>query len=237
MLVQHARERQRHAAGFEPRSDRLDTIVSRGEAFAEAGTAWVVASDALREASDDAEAELARATARRCFLEAADRFERAVALTNPTSGRQSPAARAKALTREAERLAPKKPKKRPCLPNRKAFAAFVHRYYERRASSAMPEAATVLRALWRLLEIACETDHISEHHTALSQIDAYVGGHGVAGIDERRRGGRLLLRYINMGDPYTVSIVFDVRTRRYRVIDLGAVIGSFDRRYPHRLEG
>lgn len=73
---------------------------------------------------------------------------------------------------------------------------------------------------------------------ALAEIDRLLDTHGVECINDtggnyacRMDGSDILLEYINMGDPYVATIVYDTRTETFRVMCWGDWLETYERRH------
>ena len=93
-----------------------------------------------------------------------------------------------------------------------------------------------LRSLSSLVRRACESEITT--HEALREADKILRGHGVDYTRIRtRRGPRgTAFHYVQMGDTYDATLVYDELSARFRVTSWGDMIEAWERRYGHEDE-
>ena len=120
------------------------------------------------------------------------------------------------------------PRRRPtCLPNRAELRTLIEN------SSRPGHVHNIRRALSRLLTEmrgACRNTNYVGH--AMERANDVTGGHGVEEmrIDTRRRG-ELAVEYVNFGDIYVATVVFDWQALRFRVASPADIIEGWERRF------
>lgn len=128
------------------------------------------------------------------------------------------------------------PKRRgPCMPNRRDL----ERLFD------LPEDSNRFVYVWKALERACATDsaHAGRRggggapreqaiRNAMREANDVLDGFGVEVIElETRRAGRVWGFYVNMGDAYDRTLVWDARGARFHVTSWGDVVERWERRW------
>lgn len=68
-------------------------------------------------------------------------------------------------------------------------------------------------------------------YNQLSAIERVIGGHGIEGIPNPARTYEDEVSYVNMGDPYTPTVMWDCADERFRVGCWGDLIEKFPKRF------
>ena len=119
----------------------------------------------------------------------------------------------------------------PCMPNRAALAQLVASIH------GPPDAAQRLTTLWRALKRACGVDTQRAIQDAMEVADEVLYGHGVEELRVQTRAGVRWGEYVNMGDTYNATLVWEAYSARFSVTTWGDVIESWERRWGRAEEG
>lgn len=121
----------------------------------------------------------------------------------------------------------------PCLPNRMAVRELVTAEYgfvEGRRHTAM---------LWRSLVDACRILTTQTVEDAMRVADDVLNGHGFEELRVPVRRGPLRewkFLYVNRGDPYVATLLYDKQAGRFFVTGWGDVVERLERRFGQREE-
>ena len=125
------------------------------------------------------------------------------------------------------------PREKPCMPNRKAFRSLVessHGSRYTRAPELGVERTTTL--LWDAIRRACDSGQLRVIEHALEVANLHLGGHGVEGLQlDFRRGPTRSFDYVNMGDTYAATLIYDNHAKRFHVTSYGDMVETLERRY------
>lgn len=93
--------------------------------------------------------------------------------------------------------------------------------------------AHVARPIWRAMKKACTNQFDASVEDALRLADDLLRGHGVESVELRtRRGpGRLRFDYVNFGDTYVETLLYDYNAHRFRVTSWGDLVEAWERRW------
>ena len=130
------------------------------------------------------------------------------------------------------------PKRRgPCLPNRHAFRQLVN-------ETLAPDTATdrkLASALWKAIEAACQDGRWKSIERAMRLANDTLRGHGVETVNIETASGpgvsdgvfpsELSLDYVNFGDTYSNTLIFDYYLHRFRVTSWGDVVEAWENRW------
>lgn len=89
--------------------------------------------------------------------------------------------------------------------------------------------------------VACDTDRPAEVDIALTVINTLMGGHGIEAITNSNAFVDSYYRdtvglYINIGDTYKKTIIFDTKRRRFVYLSVGDFVEQKDKEYKTRNE-
>ena len=129
-------------------------------------------------------------------------------------------------------LAVSPPRSKPCMPNRRDFVTMIMAAADHR-STRLPQldVRRATRDLWSLLKTACDSNRTPDIDRAMHEANSILDGHGVESLDvETRRGGRLFAEYVNMGDTYVSTLIYDHHADRFRITSWGDLLESWERR-------
>ena len=135
-----------------------------------------------------------------------------------------------ALMTVRRRLFP--PRAKPCMPSRRELAQLVetgarHRGFRRPASVDLSQE---IHRLWRLMRMTCNSNRGS--HRALEAANELLDGHGVEHLSvQTRREGTLHADYVNTGETYDATLLYDHHANRFRVTSWGDLLETWERRY------
>ena len=130
------------------------------------------------------------------------------------------------------------PRGKPCLPNRRAFRQLVNETLDPDTASDRKLAS----ALWKAIVEACQSGSWKSIERAIRLANDTLRGHGVETISvETARGpgvsdgnleqSELTLDYVNFGDTYSNTLVFDYYLHRFRVTSWGDVVEAWENRW------
>lgn len=121
------------------------------------------------------------------------------------------------------------PRNRPCLPDRRDFTALVADTLDMTDRVDRGRA----RALWKLLERACADGGWRAIEGALIEANNVIRGHGVEmqQVQTRRGPDDLSFEYVNMGDSYSTTLLYDHHADRFRITSWGDMIEMWERRW------
>lgn len=130
------------------------------------------------------------------------------------------------LVRIQPALAPRRA--RPCMPNRKDFDAILRESLD----LADPADRRLATELWASMRAACAFPTFRSVNRAMDQANDALRGHGVESqnliLD---RSDSVRFDYVNLGDTYTATLIFDHHVDRFRVMSWGDVVEMYERRY------
>lgn len=132
-----------------------------------------------------------------------------------------------ALQQVKRRLFPRRAA--PCMPNRKALLRLFESIHGDIETD--HEQGLFLR-LWSELKVACNSNRLLNIGGAMSRANDLLRGHGVEQLDvlTRRRGRRRAL-YVNQGDTYNNTLIYDLYTARFLVTSWGDLVEAWERRW------
>ena len=117
------------------------------------------------------------------------------------------------------------PRRSPCMPNRAELLTLFeaeHGGGERQ----------LFNMLWTTLQEACDSPSRRASERAMDAADDVLRGHGVEELRIRtRRGGTRRALYVNFGDPYVATLIWDEETDRFRVTSWSDVVEGWERRF------
>lgn len=116
------------------------------------------------------------------------------------------------------------PRSRPCMPNAAELARLV------RENSDDPRSE--LRVLRRYLEAACRSPSRRNIEEAMDVADRILQGSGVetATVGTRTEGD-LRFSFVNFGDTYVTTLIYDNHADRFRITSYGDMVETWERRY------
>lgn len=120
------------------------------------------------------------------------------------------------------------PRARPCMPGRRQFMNLVT------DSVDVGErlGRDLARALWKELEAACATPWGRAIERAMDRANDTLRGSGVESVRlETRRGPDLVFDYVNFGDTYDTTLVYDHHANRFRITSWGDMVEAWERRW------
>lgn len=127
-------------------------------------------------------------------------------------------------------------RERPCMPSREALLELLDRasHHHRWGPGDYP-VRTILRELWSRLRTACRVNSWAAHESAMGFASEVLGGYGVERVDVATlRGGTPSFEYVNLGDPYVSTLIWDLHDNRYRVAGWGDLVERWERRWGER---
>lgn len=129
----------------------------------------------------------------------------------------------------AERFFPRR--KPVCLPNKRKLLRLV----EENSGAVGVEARRLAQRLWQAMTKVCVEPNVvwswSTFDAAMRTANDVLRGHGV----ERVNAGDSVFYYINMGDPYVETLLFENHVRRFRIASWGDIVeGSVENRLYQR---
>lgn len=123
-------------------------------------------------------------------------------------------------------------RRRACMPSRPALAALLTQASRTHRWGAEYDVRRVLRQLWDALRLACKANTLDTHEHAMELANEAIGGHGVESLDvPTRRGGTPSAQYVNVGDPYIATLIWDRQDNRYRIGGWADVVERWERRW------
>ena len=131
------------------------------------------------------------------------------------------------------------PRSKPCMPNRRDFVTMIMAAADHR-STRLPQlnVRRATRDLWSLLQTSCESNRRWDVQRAMEEANSILDGHGVEFLDvETRRAGELHAEYVNMGDTYVSTLIYDHHADRFRITSWGDLLEIWERRYGRADEG
>lgn len=117
------------------------------------------------------------------------------------------------------------PRRRPCMPNARELAELV-------SSAKLSDERTALRLLRKTLQEACNAGFRRAFDQAMERANEILRGFGVetvrvATADE----GDLVFDYVNFGDTYVATLIYDRFADRFRVTSWGDMVEAWERRW------
>lgn len=67
------------------------------------------------------------------------------------------------------------------------------------------------------------------YHKLLTALNEVTEGHGVESFTLTKEGEKIVVEYINQGDTYVPTILFEVKTKKLMICSYGDYIESFER--------
>ena len=124
------------------------------------------------------------------------------------------------------------PKRRPpCMPSRKALFRYfesIHGQIGRRDE----HERKLFAELWSTLREACEQTTLRAVERAMSRANDLLRGSGVEYLRvPTRRGGVRRAWYINQGDTYDETLIWDRETERFYLASWGEIVEGWERRF------
>ena len=92
--------------------------------------------------------------------------------------------------------------------------------------------AKLIRAYMEMGEISRDVRHPVDD--ALDNINRILNGYGVEAIRDNQWAPYYMdigLLYVNMGDTYTGTVIFDTRSKRFIVSDWGTIVERNEKRF------
>lgn len=118
------------------------------------------------------------------------------------------------------------PRRSPCMPNRAALRELFE------AAQDKAESRSEFAKFWATLQRACNSSSRTTMRNAMEYANDVLDGHGVELLRLRtRRGGTRSALYVNMGDTYNATLVWDRHTDSFKVTTWGDIIESWERRF------
>lgn len=131
------------------------------------------------------------------------------------------------------------PRSQPCMPNRRDFVTMIMAAADHRSTRRLQlDVRRATRDLWSLLRTACDSTLVRDIERAMEEANSILDGHGVERLDvETRRAGTLSAEYVNMGDTYVTTLIYDHHADRFRITSWGDMVEMWERRYGRADEG
>lgn len=121
------------------------------------------------------------------------------------------------------------PRARPCVPNRRELT----RLLADSLDASDPADRKRARDLWKTIHKACSSRDWRNVERALLAANDALRGHGVESTTVRLRSGPInpTFDYVNMGDSYSATLLYDYPADRFRVTTYGDMIETWERRW------
>ena len=115
----------------------------------------------------------------------------------------------------------------PCMPSRRDFLRLIESNVE------VGTAAIIARPIWRAMKKACANEFEASAEDALQLTDDLLHGHGVERVALRTQRGPHVLTfdYVNFGDTYVATLLYDYNAHRFRVTSWGDLVETWERRW------